>query len=679
MANFTLPKINLGSEKKPLKSMDLTHDVSTTADFCFPQPIMCQEMIPGSKGVLVNAQMVRLAPLVAPSYGVVTYNTYYRFVPIAELLPSFESMLAGKPYYTASSNYIPAGVPQVAVSRLTAWLLTNYTTFTTYKKQGNPGSDGTTVYKIMSYSAGDTDLPTAISAFNTGFGLGVASNQLNIANYATNMAATYYDTIPRVELSGADYIVKVSDYIFAFRFSQEGLHLRKIMLGLGYQLDIENANPVSVLPLCAYYKAWYDIFAPKQTTVWESTACYKFLDYMRENGSTNLIVPSTSSGASNLFVAFFNSLVDCWYTSNPDFVSGHIANNAINDTAAVVPYNQSNALAMRTDVTVSQNNAPTLTQVSTNNGITRVRMQLLNKLSTWVNKNSIIGGRIDKYMRTHFGADYIDSVDSYRIGEDVVLCEIDPVISQAQTTEKTLGSYAGMGVGQSNGKKLTFSADTFGYWIGLGVVVPASSGYAQGVDPKLYHLDRFTFYNPQFDAVGFEITSKDQIFGANDVALNGTSTTPASFGFIPRYSGCKVAQNVINGNISLRSTRTDYLPYTLDRYISPGELISSPVMQNGVPSTTDFKVSTYAPVLPIANEEYRYLGKYSFMGNFDRVFQNEGYDAVLNPNLFKYLPMEDNFIIHNFMQFEYIAPMIPLSDSFDTDAENNNDVSIEKA
>lgn len=47
----------------------------------------------------------------------------------------------------------------------------------------------------------------------------------------------------------------------------------------------------------------------------------------------------------------------------------------------------------------------------------------------------------------------------------------------------------------------------------------------------------------------------------------------AGFGFVPRYSGYKVARNVSNGGFSLRSSRDIFQPYMLDKFIGVGERV----------------------------------------------------------------------------------------------------------
>ena len=64
---------------------NLTHQVSTSADYGFCQPIMCNEVEPGSTSNFSIGQAVFASPLVRPTFGKVTLNTYTAFVPAEDI------------------------------------------------------------------------------------------------------------------------------------------------------------------------------------------------------------------------------------------------------------------------------------------------------------------------------------------------------------------------------------------------------------------------------------------------------------------------------------------------------------------------------------------------------------------------------------------------------------------
>lgn len=681
--NISLPKIKLGKDYTESSVFDFDHDVNTTAEFGFLQPIFVHEMMPRSVMKFRAAQFVRLAALNSPTFGRVSANTYHRFVPISELLPSFEYLLAGKPYYTATGNYVPASLPYTSVRDLTLFLLCcTQSLFTIYRLESNGN------YKAIT---GAGDATTVVGFFNSTYCFGGVSSTpglLDTANWTGSWNSQQIVQLNNAQFNvsprSADFVVKLINgsgtstktYYICFHFSQVARRLRKILLGCGYQLNLRDSSIRSVMPLFAYYKAWFDLFQPKQTVTWTSTHAFKFLDRCRENNVTSL--QSYYIVTSDWYL-FLQDLCLTYYTQKPDFVSANIATPALSETSVgSVKVSSPSTLEMVGSLTSGANTQPSITGVSTNvdNRITRNRLLLLNRLTKFVNKNTIIGGKIADYLHVHYGADFGDDLVSYEIGQQSVDCKITDQMSTAATDQALLGEYAGKGIGADKGHQLTYRASQFGYWISMLAIVP-NSGYCQSVDlSTIGHLTRFDFPNQEWDALGFEITQKDQVCGAEDVYTDVTApagTESASFGYVPRLTHCKYKPNIANGNISLRSSRTTFLPYMLDRWFSTNEIQVKEVDNEGV---TEYQITDTPYNIPVASEEWRYLTKHDYMGNFNRVFYNSGYASqVLNVAL----APEDNFIVHNLLDVKYIAPLLPIGESFDTDAQDDNALSVTKA
>ena len=53
-----------------------SHDVNTTFGWGEIQPTQCKMLIPGSKTTMQAQNLIRLAPMVAPTFGRVKYKTY---------------------------------------------------------------------------------------------------------------------------------------------------------------------------------------------------------------------------------------------------------------------------------------------------------------------------------------------------------------------------------------------------------------------------------------------------------------------------------------------------------------------------------------------------------------------------------------------------------------------------
>lgn len=679
--DISLPKIKLGRSTESTTPFDFDHDNNTTAEFGFMQPLFVHECMPRSVMKLKMGQFVRLGAMNSPTYGRVSANTYHRFVPISEIMPTFEYMLAGKPYHVVDRNYIPSSMPSTSCRALTLWLLTQTNSlYSIYKLDGS-------YYKVVTGSA---DISTIVSRFNEKFYFVATSDtplqtSYNYHNFFNTLSVVQREQVKQFlpTPAGADFIVKFSyvsgsntfRYCICFKFSQFARRLRKILIGCGYQLNLRNTTRKSILPLVAFYKAWFDLFCPKQTQTWTSTPAFKMLDRVREYNQISMDGFYTQGSYMDLFL---KSLLECYYTQKPDFVSANIATPALSSTGIDgIKVSSSVDLSLVNGANTQLNQQPYIGNISTSNLLTRNRLLLLNKLTKFVNKNTVIGGKIADYLHVHYGADFGDDLNSYDIGQQSVDCKITQEMVTASTDIATTGEYTGKGIGSSEGRQFTYRAKEFGYWISMFAIVP-NSGYCQSIDAStVNHLTRFDFPIGEFDALGNEITTKEQVCGAEDVFLGDSSTDgaeSASFGFIPRLTHCKVKHNVANGCISLRSTRLTYLPYTLDRWITTNEIDVSPHEESD--GSTSYLITDRVSNIPIASEAWRYPTRFDYLGNFNRIFQNSGYDAQILNDVF---PIDDNFIVHNLVECKYIAPLLPISESYDTDGDANNALSVTKA
>ena len=154
---------------------------------------------------------------------------------------------------------------------------------------------------------------------------------------------------------------------------------------------------------------------------------------------------------------------------------------------------------------------------------------------------------------------------------------------------------------------------------------------------------------------------------------DSTASLAETFGFKPRYLEKKVQFNKQNGDFSLRSTRNSYLPYTLDKLIDVGEReVTESKRISNVPY---FIVKKLFPLsdIPSAGDVWRYYYRYAWLSNFNRIFVNGGsvqYFPQGSEIDFISQEMEatqaDNFLLHQFNEVTYYAPMLSISHSYET-------------
>lgn len=667
----TLPKISIGSSVGKKNLFNKSHDVTLTANFGYLTPLLVHPLIPHSNISLKIANFVRLAPMVSPTMGRVSYRTYQVFVPTSELYEPFDFFISEQPYTTGDESYTPTILPSLSQSLLSRFLLSLGSIGTIYKNTNGTITipDNTTVSTLRSLARND------------------ASLQL------TGTPASYFGCIPtimqgdtyeecEVKFENADIIVNFKDassnlYNICIKLSTKAKLFRRFLIGCGWQFDLNSSSHISLLPMFATYKAYFDMFAVKQNMTWTWTHSAKLLKYLAQHPTVVQLMYRHEVN-SDLYARLsnvFDEWCNLWYTTNPDFISAHISNTSSNqidrfiyDVASVESTTENNSIYTNEIGIPNFNN---ISEVPTSNSL-----KLLQRLTQRINKNTILGRRIDKILQNLYGASYHHGKESNFIGSTNTICNISDVMSTADTSGSDgsyLGEYAGRGSGFSDGDGYTHfdTKDKFGFIVVLCGIIP-EAGFCQGVDPTLYLTERYDFYTPEYDAIGYEPTPKHTVFGDFSVGRQSkasTCTSPSTFGFIPRYTNQKVAPlNKLNGDINLRSMRDSYLPYTLDRFLTPPDYIHYEQGGNHRVSYSDGIVSSLS-----CGPAWRYLTRYAGTSNFNRIFIETSEDSDNDQ-----YESNDKFIIHNVIDFKVNAPMINIGHSFDTDSYNNA-VEIEKS
>ena len=646
-------KINLGISKKRY-SRDMSFDNNTTFGFGDVQPVMCQMMLPDSD-ININAkQLVRLSPLIAPSFARVKLFTTARFVPMTEVYEPFESFLSNIAFTSPSgSTFIPSRLPNLPQNLLFLSLL--------------PYCQWSVSSKIHPASTAEltSDATKALHIMFMGF-----------------YSASYlkYGFNPSYNLTGiteesADYILSVPDFrekdntaTICIRLTNTGRRLRKIFIGLGYEVlsmgALQIGLNVSILPLLAFYKAYFDTYFPQRDISFLQTKCYSFISYLSRLSNPSFVAFTTSE--KNLFADIFFSFVhselsNCLYTAFDDYISIHTSNPTNNLTDTFLTVRGNDAYKLNEPV----GNLPSVSSSTLDN----VLLKSLKVFTNFVAKDSVIGQRMSLWVRNHFNADVSNQLfkETNFVGSNSLDLQINDVFSTSDTadisnkTGEHLGAYAGKGIGFGS-SNFHFHSPVHGYLIVFACIAPESRTF-QGTDATLLNLSRYSLPQPEFDALGYEVTDSRVFFGSNDLYIGAPSNR--GFGFVPRYTGYKYRKNICNGSMSLRSVAHTLEPYYLDRIIiknyayqrlsaSPIELISND--------------------LPTASTEWRYITKYPWLSNFNRLFikdvtEDDSTVGDIETNI-----QEDNFICQIAFNVSLKDALKPLKQSYDTfDEERDTD------
>lgn len=678
------PNISIGRNTKRY-THNMSFDNNTTLPFGVVQPLMSQRLEPNAKISVNMRQLVRLAPMPVPTFARLNMTNEVCFVPTVDVCPYYEALVSQQSFSSDTTTFYPTKLPQTDNSSLLYLLLVRpeYSYYSYYQ-----GGKTLAVTSEMS-SKLETLTRQMLSSFGLSQNTQLSSSFPNLAidNYVGTVGGNALYVTP----DGADFVLQVpGDGLLCFRLSEVGRRLRSALIGLGYSLNPGDTSAVSIIPMLSYYKAWFDLYYPIRDLCWTDSPAYKLIklieNYRVDFHLSTMIITSYRAFA----LQFLPLLASTFYTSSDDIVSVHRASQGAFGSVASPRY--LDASGKDSSFTLSQ------WPVNKSSEFGLITLQALQRFTRYFSKNSVIGKRISSYLKVHYGASVANSLykDSNHIGKYSFPLSVDDVFSSSDTFDvsmdtagnskssgELLGSYAGKGIGFDK-SSFDFTAPTFGYFFVLSSV-STPTGYFQGNSGDLYVTDFDHVPNPDFDCLGYEVSPRGQFIGTNGVSLSSnsgpTGFDPTSgFGYVPRYTGLKYHKNIVNGDISRRSTASSLSAYHLNRIITP-----IAIFQNSVDSSSSavkIDVSVKSASVPSASTEWRYLAKNEWLGNYNRIFYNSN---DLMPTVWSLAPVDyqqgigpdDNFIVQTVFDVRVTDQYKPLSQAWDTYEESTDDSSVD--
>lgn len=660
-------KISVGVKTKKY-THHIPFDNNTTMQFGVIQPLFHQFLNANDRLSSDVRQLVRLAPLPVPTFGRMHLENNIKFVKMSDIYPAYEAYISHKYVNSSHSQYIPNELPFVTPALLCLWLL-KYSVYATYKRN----SDGN--YAITTLPS---DVQTLVSTL---FEPHTGKVSYNMQNFFTAQA------LANVSPDGADYIIYSNDeqYIYCFRFTNAARRLRSILVGLGYTYDLDVTDKLDATPLLAFYKAYYDTYAPSRDSSWTQTACFRLVNFIYDyNASSiaNLFDDSlsgiyTDSIRKSAF-QFLDDLLNCWFVEPLNYVSAHRLHTGSNFAAEAYNPDQldsSDTFVPPVEYDSAENSLP-----SNSAFVNAISIRQLLKLSRFITKDSVIGQKVSTWLKAHFGANVDNSIfkDATNIATTRVNCSINDVFSTSDTLSEsggeTLGAYAGKGLGFDN-SGFDFTAPSFGYVICLSCIVP-DANFFQGYDPTLCAVSPDQRPNADLDAFGYEATPLASIAPLNDVSLSqrAVKLSNKSFGFVPRYSSFKTRKDIINGDMSRRGSINGFAPYYLDKILT-SQLVDATEVSQGV-----YTIIDRSSALPLATESWRYTCRFPWLGNFNRIFSSNNYAPYSlvedkdTDNYYTEQIIDDLFIVQSVFDMRLVNCLKPMSESYDTfDDDVNGD------
>lgn len=641
----------------------------TTTSFGFVQPLFHQYMNAGDKVSFKTGQLIRLAPMPVPTLGDIYCHNTYRFVPMNEIHPYYDAFLAARSVSTANKDFIPTLLPYISNNILFSWLF--------FGPAGSTTLGTCTCWNRL--QNGDTEVPETSfswSDFVDDYLMAFGDEHPHPGQFGLSTRLSYTNTESQpgtsvgVTREGADFVLgypyesgTVHGRYLCIRLNNYGRRIFTILRGLGFSCDFADTTHLCVLPLFAFYKAYFDQYMPQRTINWHSTNAYKFLNNLAVNNVTDLIglvKDGSNITLRDMFYHFIDELASAWYTFPTDWVSAHteFAFNSVPFESVSTVNGQGilqNSVAVDDSKTV-----PRLIN-SNVNALTQFTFDALRMLTRRAAKESLIGGAVYEFMKNKYGEGVADDMfaQSNLVSSSTLKCHIGEVLSNADTgaTGEVLGAYAGLGIGKG-ADKVSFKAPNFGYFIAMFAIVPDAK-YYQGNDPSLVNLTRDSMPNSDYDALGYELTPRSSVFSSDTSNAGQSYKLDAGFGFIPRQSSWKYKKDIVNGCMRFSSVAESFNPYHLDRIISHG----------GYDADTGF----YRDTVPDASTAWRYVGKYPQLGSYNRIFYN-------NVDPTAYTVVDDNFIVDTYFDYKLTNCLLPMSESFQSkDEEKDNSTNVVSA
>lgn len=685
---MSFKSVLLGTSAHKNYTHNLSFDNNTTMDFGFLQPLLSQYMLPNSSISVNSKQLVRLAPMPTPSFARMYLQNYARFVKMTDVVPYFESLLSGISFTTPSGVSVKPTQMPVTTNSFLLWNVLCLSRCSVYEK-----------YAIGANEYGWKHIPLGLTDDISDF-RDCLFNRLGFSA-SLNLALAPDFNVPSdstISPLMSDYIIEDdfandttdTTYLFCFQFSTRAKHLRKQLLGLGYSLNGEDNKPVSIAPLLAYYKAYYDYFGLTRDIQFEQTNCFKVIGLVWEY-VTNFYQLDGSVSESNLtlFINFLRDFVNLYYTDASSYIAAH-RSTPMNGAASRMPgvntslYSLVNYAQHDTKRYIRPNNFG-VPHVDADPPLTTwLSIDLLRRLSRFVSKDSVIGKRLSDWVKVHYGSDVSFDLfkDSFNISEWRTPIDIDDVFSTSETSDignkdkgDYLGAYAGKGIGFGKGG-FTFKAPTHGFVFVMSCIVPITNIF-QGNDPTLYAIDNDTIPHPEFDALGYEFTPKG-VFLSDNFLLgkeNDLNLTNAGFGWVPRYTGFKIKKNIVNGDMCCGYFKRDLLPYFNDRLILSHAASVTDIFDSSGKSTGNFKFGISSNSVPSASTSWQQICKYGFLSNYNRLFYNLKSDTTSGlDNYFVSFDYGefDNFICQTVFDVKVKNWLKPVQNSYDAVDDTDN-------
>lgn len=493
--------------------------VITTNDFGFCLPIFAREVIPGDQWHLDISSFLRLSPLSVPTYASIRQTVRAFYIRFSSVWLPWNDFYAGRPYVNNGVSYNIESVPEIGND-----IIVNF-----FASKSNEITEGTADFTAL------------------------------------------------VRISETDEVLK------KFRFTDDYRRMYSLLLNLGYKINwvtysasgqmVPDGTKFSLLPILCYLRAYYDYYLPSRYT--NTTTLRQIFDKVTyEPADLQTILTFVHDTLyCNFDSDYFTS---SWLNPNSPLLQGSTTQFAFPDQSS---YPNNSAF-----VYGNNNQTPELLTPSAG-GQTRLTQDSLNLLKSaydWVIRQGLAGQRYFEQIFAQYGiklpniltrrCEFLGSSTSTVMTQDVT----STASTQVGSTVTALGDYAGKGHAASQGSNIKLDANDYGMIICIHNIIP-DGGYVQGRNREVMHINRYDYFQPEFDCVGMQAVRNDELFAMCDSGAEATSKHQPDgvFGFLPRYSEYRRPYDNLSGDFVIASRNTGLNSYHSFRIFDPTELSQS--------------------------------------------------------------------------------------------------------